>query len=265
MTTIVGRLKAVAQAESQFDVDARGTYFALRSAAGFIAIFLPIVLVGWGAWHGISKHAMSSLSSFYWLSLLPPLGSDALLRNWFVGSLVAVGICLIAYEGYGTLENWLLNLAGGAVVVVALFPMPCTNALNSSQICAPFYSETLPIHYIAAITFFLLIGSTIWFCANDTLADLSPGARRRWRRYYRAFAVAMVAAPLLAFVSTEEQVRTIWVEVAGVWVFSGYWFTKSFELSRISKLEPPSGPAPKIRRIGGKLQVLRSPGDALAG
>jgi hypothetical protein len=260
MTTIVGRLKAVAFTEGQFDVDARRTYFALRAAAGFVAIILPVVLVGWGAWHGIPKHAMSSLSSFYWLSLLPPLHSNALLRNWFVGSLVAVGICLIAYEGYGALENRLLNLAGVAAIVVALFPMPCGNALNPSQLCEPFYGRTMPIHYIAAITFFLLISATIWFCANDTLVDVRPEVRHRWRRYYKAFAFAMIAAPLLAFVSAEEELRTIWVEVAGVWVFSGYWFTKSYELSRISMLEPPSGPAPKVRRIGGKLEVLRSSG-----
>lgn len=203
---------------------------------------------------------MSSLSAFYWLSQLPPLPLDALLRNWFVGSLTAVGACLLAYQGYGSLENWLLNLAGLAAIVVALAPMPCVNALDPklySNLCGPFPTGTLPIHYIAAVAFFLLIGATIWFCADDTLADLKPKVRSRWRRRYKAFAVAMIIAPLLAFLFAEEQVRTIWVEVAGVWVFSAYWFTKSYELSRVSMLEPSKGPAPKVRRIGGKLQITR--------
>lgn len=263
MATVASRLKAVASIGRQFDVDARRTYFALRTAAGLIAVLLPLILVGWGVRHGIARNAMSSLSAFYWLSQLPPLAVDALLRNWFVGSLTAVGVCLLVYQGYGALENWLLNLAGIAAIVVALAPMPCANALDPrlySSLCGAFPAGRLPIHYIAAVAFFLLIGATIWFCADDTLVELRPKVRSRWQRRYKAFAVAMMVAPLLAFLSAAEEVRTIWVEVAGVWVFSIYWFTKSYELSRISMLEPRKGPAPRVRRIGGKLEIVRLPG-----
>jgi len=257
--TILGRLKSLTVPDRAFELDVRNTYFALRIAAGLIGLLLPVVLVGWGHWHNVAASAMTSLSAFYWLSLLPPLDANALLRNWFVGSLIAEGICLVIYKGYGNLENWLLNVAGLAAVVVALNPMPCHNvgALTAAQ-CLQQHEETGPVHYGAAISFFLMIAATIWFCADDTLADVDPKLRARWQLYYKAFALAMVAAPLIAFLSVEENVRTIWVEVAGVWVFSWYWFAKTYELSRVSMIEPPSGPPPKVRRIDGRLEIVRS-------
>jgi hypothetical protein len=192
---------------------------------------------------------MTSLSAFYWLSLLPPGDSNALLRNWFVGSLIAVGTCLILYRGYGHLENWLLNVAGVAAIAVGLNPMPHP----------PLHEDPLNVHYIAAVIFFLTVGSTIWFCADDTLpGNLDNRSQRRWIALYRAFAIAMVAAPLAAFVLAVREQRTIWIEVVGIWVFSSYWFVKTFELSRVSLAEPSSGPAPLIRRVKGRLEVRPS-------
>lgn len=73
---------------------------------------------------------------------------------------------------------------------------------------------------------------------------------------YAGFALAMVAAPALAFALAGRQ-RTIFVEAFGVWVFSAYWFVKTYELSKVSCVEPRKGPMPKIRRSGGKLEILR--------
>jgi hypothetical protein len=257
--TILGRLKAAATANGTFDLDIRNTYFALRIAAGLIGLLLPVILVSWGLWHQVPLTDMTSLSAFYWLSLLPPLDPNALLRTWFVGLLIAEGTCLIIYKGYGNLENWLLNVAGLAAVAVALNPMACqgVGALTLMQ-CLQQHEDSWHVHYPAAVLFFLMIAATIWFCADDTLADLEPKVKLRWTLYYKAFALAMVAAPVLAYLFAEASARTIWVEVAGVWVFSWYWFAKTYELSRVSMIEPPSGPAPKVRRSGGRLQIVRT-------
>ncbi|MGA7541209.1 MAG: hypothetical protein WBW93_20805 [Steroidobacteraceae bacterium] len=252
MTTLVDRLRHVTGAKGEFEVDVRSTYFQLRMAAGLIGALLPFVLVGWGLLHDVPWNRMSSLSSFYWLSLTPPIDSNALLRNWFVGSLIAVGCCLIVYQGYGRLEDWLLNFAGLAAIIMGLDPMPWPGR----------HTDPLNVHYLSALTFFLLIGATIWFCARDTLAQVhDPRVRRRWDRLYRILAVAMIAAPLAAFLLARKDQRTIWVEALGVWVFSSFWFSKTYELSRVSEIEPAAGPAPTVRRIAGRLMVLR-PGAA---
>jgi hypothetical protein len=43
--------------------------------------------------------------------------------------------------------------------------------------------------------------------------------------------------------------------VGRVWVFSAYWFAKTYELSRVSRVEPQSGPEPHAKRIGGELKI----------
>lgn len=260
MATVIHPPSFIARVEGEFDLDARHTYFALRTAAGLIALLLPLVLVRWGLWHRVNWDAMGSLSAFYWLSLTPPLlDANALLRTWFVGSLIAVGVCLIIYRGYGNLEDWLLNCAGLAAILVAFNPMqwPQSNGPNPVP-SAPPHADPLHVHPIAAITFFLLIAATIWFCARDTLTAVSkPAIRALWTSIYGVFAVAMVLIPLITYVRIEKSHQTLGVEWAGVWVFSLYWFFKTYELSRVSMVEPPSGPRPRVRRVRGKLEIIR--------
>ena len=192
---------------------------------------------------------MGSLSAFYWLSQSPPADSNALLRNWFVGSLVAVGTCLIIYRGYGNLENWLLNFAGLAAAVVAFDPMPWP----------PLHEDSLHVHYTAAVVFFLLIAAVIWFCARDTLAAIaSAQVRARWASTYKIFAIAMLVVPLAGYLFATRDHQTIWIEALGVWVFSAYWFVKTYELSSVSMIEPSKGPAPRVRRVNGTLEIVRN-------
>jgi len=247
MATLRDRLKAFSFPDGDFDADVRATYLALRRSIGSIGLSLPLVLVGWGLTHGIQCGDMTALSAFYWLPPPPPPIPDAILRDWFVGSLVAVGMCLIIYRGYSNLENWLLNVAGTALIVVALNPMSWPSR----------HEDSWNVHAISSITFFLMIALTIWFCADDTLDGLPKDRRARWRAIYRGFSVAMFVLPLAAFVLARRNQRTIWVEVLAVCVFSIYWLVKTSELSRVSKIEPAGEPAPKLRRVEGILRIVR--------
>lgn len=248
MKKIIARVKKSLRFNDDFELDVRRTYFRLRTAAGLLGVALPTVLVAYGLSNGMAWHKMTSLSSFYWLSLDPPIGADAFLRTWFVSSLIAVGCCLIVYQGYGRLEDWLLNLAGLAAIVVALNPMPWRRM----------HTDPMHVHYISASIFFLLIAATIWFCARDTLPEIRDiKTRARWNRLYQSFAIAMFIVPGIAFFVSGHHQRTIWIETAGVWVFSAFWFAKTHELSRLSRMEPRAEAIPKIRRVAGRLEVTR--------
>jgi len=246
MTTLEDRLKRFSFPDGEFDNNVRRTYLALRLWVGGIGFCLPIVLVLWGLTREIPWHQMTSISAFYWLRT--PTSDHPLLRDWFVGSLCAVGIALVIYKGYGLLENWLLNLAGLTLIVVALEPMPWSVTESTGG--------TFSVHGTAAVIFFLLIAATIWFCAGNTLhKGLDDQVRLRWLRIYKIFAIAMVAAPLVAFVVSKQGQWTIWVETLGIWIFSSYWFTKTYELLKVSEIEPMSKPAPKLKWVGGELRV----------
>ncbi len=234
MATFNERLKHLSFPDAELDSDVRQTFLKLRRSVGFLGLFLPVILISWGLSRNIDWSDMTSLSAFYWL---PPPGTHALRRDWLVGSLAAIGICLIVYRGYGPLENWLLNLSGVAIILVALNPTAWP-ALH------------LDPHR------FMLIAATIWFCAGATLSQAPPGSRARWERRYRLCAIAMAVAPLAAYVLARESQRIIWAEIAGVWVFSGYWFLKTREVSTVSMVEPRGGTFPRLRWANGVLERI---------
>src|SRR5437879_9734892 len=122
MTTLEDRLRNFSFPDGELDSDVRRTYVALRLWLGGIGFFLPIILVSLGLSFGISWPRMTSISAFYWLR--EATGDNLPLLDWFVGSLCAVGMALIIYKVYGALGNWLLNAAGGPLIVVALEPCP---------------------------------------------------------------------------------------------------------------------------------------------
>ena len=87
------------------------TYFWLRVLMGVIGVSIPVVL--WAINGGGTPNW--SISGYYYSDL-------ALSRNVLVGLLVSVGILMVMYRGYTYGENALLNLAGFAVMGVALLP-----------------------------------------------------------------------------------------------------------------------------------------------
>ena len=251
MKSLMIRLRALAYPpDGPFDRDFRKTYFILRQCIGGLGLLVPIVLVGAGLINDIPWSQMGSISAFYWLS--PTTAPTGLLRDFFVGPLSAVGVCLIIYKGYGDLEDWLLNCAGGALLSVAFFPM----AWPPSQEHTPQFTVHFSVHDTAAVSFFLLIAATVWLCAGTTLGNLTPEEQKRWIRWYRLLAILMAVAPLAAWALATRGHQTLMVEMAGIGVFSGYWFLKTYELQYVSRLEPKEGQAPELERVEGIIRRL---------
>ena len=85
------------------------TYFSLRLALTLIVVMLLAALAIQGAQEWCAMH---SISAFYYSPLQP----------MFVGVLVAIGICLIVYQGTTYQENLLLDIAGFMAFIVAFVP-----------------------------------------------------------------------------------------------------------------------------------------------
>lgn len=104
------------------------TYLYLRVALVALAVFLATSLVielasGDGPWLG-------SISAYYYTPV----------RAVLVGTLVAMGVCLIAIKGRDRpREDLMLNLAGMCAPVVALCPTPLEDprACNGASSCVP--------------------------------------------------------------------------------------------------------------------------------
>ena len=119
------------------------SYVSLRLGLGVLVMLLPPVLPVGGL---IIKESRieSSVSAYYHT----PMG------DVFVGTLCAIGVFLIAYKGYGRIDNWLGTFAGAFVIGVALFPTDHTGASHIAE-------NVGRIHISFAILFF---AATAIFC-----------------------------------------------------------------------------------------------------
>jgi hypothetical protein len=86
------------------------SYLLLRKLVGWIGILLPMVLIVGNA--VMSEGRPDSMSGYYYTPM----------RNIFVGSLCALGIFLIAYDGYDNVDRWITNVAGFCAIGVAFCP-----------------------------------------------------------------------------------------------------------------------------------------------
>ena len=193
------------------------TYFVLRMVIAGGALALPIALLVWSA-ADPELAMMDSISAFYYTPA----------RGLFGGTVVAIGVALVAYRGYTRGENALLNAAGGLAIVVALVPTedPALPGLNPVNV----------VHAVAAVAFFVLAALSIVFYGHETISSLTDhGRQRRYRLAYRVLTILLVVLPLLGLLIAwllDSTAALFAVETAALYAFAAFWLVKTYELSR---------------------------------
>jgi len=224
------------------------TFLRLRVGVGVIGIVLPLLL--WGGGRIAGFHLADSMSAYYHAdrdcidprrpepdspcTVHPSPTGQGPMRNWFVGVLFVVGVCLYLIKGFSKWEDLLLTVAGILAVCVAIFPMPWTEGKLAG----------FPKHYVSAVTFFILIAFVCMFCSGKTLKHMPNIPNRekliaRYRLSYRTLAISMVLSPVAAYVFSEFTRRdslVFWAEAFGIWAFGIFWLVKTTEL-RLSDVE----------------------------
>ena len=86
------------------------SYLLLRVLIGVIAVLLPfvLVLVNWAIGDGFQP----SMSGYYYTAM----------RDTFVGSLCAIGVFLVCYDGYDLADRVITDVAGLCTICIAFFP-----------------------------------------------------------------------------------------------------------------------------------------------
>jgi len=171
-------------------------------------------------------------------SILPSLSdyyhSD--MRNWFVGSLWAIGSGLLVYlAARRNLADSVISFVAGLLAVgVALFP---TNAPDT-------VSTTISILHVAfAALLFVLLGVICFRFGNrdGKREDRSVRWRITWRRVHRGCAVviwvAVVASVALAARGSDDNYTVFVGETVAVLAFGFSWFLKGSELFNILREE----------------------------
>jgi hypothetical protein len=193
------------------------TYHGLRWSLLLLSLVFPWVL-NVGERLAEPHHAQpSSISGYY---------HTTAMRNYFVATLVAVGLGLYLYKGFGRAENWFLNIAGVAAIAVAF--LPCARDQGATDGSHAFAAPTL--HAVAAYILFACIGITSVFLGPLTLDQVDdPAVRRRFLWIYRSLGVAMIVLPAIAIIA---RAHVFAIEAIAVEVFCLYWIVKTWEYRR---------------------------------
>jgi len=197
------------------------TYFWLRWATGVIAVAFPIVLwIGGKIVHGLDLQR--SMSAYYFTDM----------RDWFVGILFAIGAALYFYEGLTSLENHFMTAAALFAAGTAINPMGWFPTWWPSFLVKLGFTP----HGISAISFFVMIIFSCWFCHSDILKlKLVPQGAAALRRKYLFLSALLLIAPAAAVVlnirdGKPGESTVFYVEAFSIWSFAAYWFIKTGEL-----------------------------------
>ena len=165
------------------DPDFRKAFLKTRLVVGTIGVLMPpVIVIGNIIFFGQIGY-QPSLSDYYFTDM----------RNWFVGSLWAIGAGLFVYlaSRKNAWDSWLSFVAGLLAIAVALLP---TNAPNTAR------TVTATLHVFCAGTLFALLGVICFrFGSRDgQRPDRSPLWRRTWGSVHRACAFLVWAAVALS-------------------------------------------------------------------
>jgi hypothetical protein len=132
------------------------------------------------------------------------------VRDVFVGTLMATGVCMIAYKSRSKLEDYALNFAGFNAFFVALVPNNFTSVLNAAPASAPPGSDVITRDQVLTNLRFVLVAfliSALLFTYFDY--KLMHWSSLKWGKDETAFASA------LAFVSWGAEIIFLVVVVGG--------------------------------------------------
>lgn len=197
----------------------------LLKLIGAMAFLLPVILVLGNLILSGCTEIQSSISKYYY----------TIMRNYFVGTLCTVGVCMFAYEGYEQQDDIFGDIAAVLVILIAFLPTsepefnpPCNQLLSNST------PLTATLHLILSGGFFMILS---YFClilfvkheGNPTPEKLK---RNKIYRFCGVIMLGCIALLILLFtISTLKQalkpVKPIFIlETVALFAFGVAWLVK---------------------------------------
>jgi len=141
------------------------SYLLMRVLIGVIAVLLPfaLILANWIIGHGVQ----SSVSGYYYTPM----------RNLLVGSLCAIGVFLISYDGYDLADRTITDVAGLCAICIACFPTTPAEPTARQALIGD-------LHLTFACTAFVLLSLMAFRFAKR---QPTPPGLTWWRRVEYAF------------------------------------------------------------------------------
>lgn len=220
------------------------SYYRVRQALGYMGVALPVLLIATGLLGNAQLEP--SVSDFF----------HTLNRDIFVGTMCAISVFLLVYDGYDRADgewfsdNWVTTVAGIAGLGVAFFPneSPTGQVATLAQQFVGIGISPL-IHYSSCLVFFYCMGHICMFKFSKTTTSW----RRKW---YLVCGWIIVFSGLFVGItsylkhegSPDVQAFILgynvvfWIEAVGVWAFSSAWIIKGRgDRTRLGRMLTPAG------------------------
>ncbi len=203
-------------------------YIKVRMYIGVLAMLLPFVVLLGDRIFFANKELQPSISAYYHTGM----------QYYFVFTLFAIGLFMVLYQGYNSLEMWLARAAGIAAFLTALFPTAPkdVNKANPpifSMIAADLSVESSwqiyeIVHLTSASIMFGMIAifSLVFFTKGGNRKPTNEKVRRN--RIYRTCGIAMfVFIPFMVVSSITEIEWGVFVgELLSLMAFGIAWAVK---------------------------------------
>ena len=196
------------------------SYLTLRKAIGVLGIALPFALAFGGLWlHGVELQ--NSVSSYYRTEM----------RDVFVGTLCAIAVFLMAYNGYDPIDNVIGKLASLFAIGTALLPVAPDRDPSPHEVLIG------NIHLFSAALFFLALAifSLFLFTQTDPQKKKTQKKQQRNAVYIACGCLILVGLVLIAVIGllpdgTLTELKKghpiFWLESMMVVAFGFSWLTK---------------------------------------
>jgi hypothetical protein len=194
---------------------------AHRQLIGWLGVLLPFLLLLLAAWrpHNDAERwsRLASLSAYYHTGAVPA----------FVGVLVALGLFLLAYRGFGNKDGRkdriATTVAGLSALGVAAFP---TSAPAGYPAPGWLTGVVSGIHYGSALVLFLCFAFFALVLFRHGSGALTAGKRLR-NGIYLACGIAIIGAlATIAVFSITDVDDIFWPEAVAIWAFGISWLMK---------------------------------------
>ena len=222
---------------------ARKTYRYLRIA--IVAMVLALILSMIFEWLDAGDW-LQSISAYYFTAVNPI----------FIGSLIMIGICLIAIRGTTDFEDIVLNLAGIMAPVVALVPTAFPNGDYAGYLFKPdvdrlINNSTLSLLVAAA----LAVALAFWLASRFSNQDISRAAIPVNTWIGLVLAAVLIAVLFMIFLAQGQQAAH---NAAAIGMFAGLWMVATENVVRyVTDDDGRRSPeAALYAGIGGSLPLL---------
>jgi hypothetical protein len=189
--------------DSDTRTDVLYTYRSLRLATVVIVVLLFVAVIyrrlGADCWQ-------TSISAYYFTPV----------HAVFVGSLCAVGLCLVVYQGSSDTEDATLNLAGLYAFIVAVVPVGSEPICGSGALPAAYDVSAGVRNNVVAVLVAAAVAELLRYVLVGRAQPRSP-----WARRVTILGWLLSALGVVAFVGFPEQFQAKGHDVAAVAMFVG--------------------------------------------